>query len=112
MIEIIEVLALQEYTTSGRSAEITLRDISVGNFFVDVTVDNGTTLDLKVQISPETSPTETDWYDVPGGAFPQITATGKLEVIPFTNLGNKITIKYTIVGTSFTFGVKVKSSFG
>jgi len=68
---------------------------------LDVTVDNGTTLDVKFQVSADNGIT---WTDL-GVAFTQ-AAAATVEAKFLTNFGDCIRTVNTIVGTSWTFSVK------
>jgi hypothetical protein len=69
-----------------------------GQLLVNVTAESGTsTLDIVIQTSDDNS----TYYDHTTCA--QITATGQYR-FAVTNFGKYVRLKYTVGGTSFTFG--------
>jgi hypothetical protein len=69
-----------------------------GQLLVNVTAESGTsTLDIVIQTSDD----NTTYYDHTTCA--QITATGQYR-FAVTNFGKYVRLKYTVGGTSFTFG--------
>ena len=81
--------------------------------YLNVTAQAGTnpTLDVKLQDSPDGS----IWFDVPGGAFTQVTAaTGQQTLVPTRGLGNYMRAVATVGGSStptFTFSVLAVTYF-
>lgn len=99
-----EFLALATRTTSGTSSGFNKNDFHEGLMLLDVTAVSGTgpTLDVAIQTSPD----NTNWFNLPNGAFTQVVAPGK-QVLKADNFGKYIRVAYTIAGTnpSFTFSV-------
>ena len=92
-------------TSSGNTNSQEVFHIASGIMFLDVTSASGT-LDIKIQTTPKTNPTANDWYDLGGGSFTQVTATGK-QSMAIVNFGHWVRCAYTIGGgsPSFTFEI-------
>lgn len=99
-----EILASAARTTSGTNSGFNKNDLHEGLMLLDVTAVSGTnpTLNVKVQTSPDNA----NWFDLPNGAFTQLTAAGK-QALKTDNFGKYIRVAYTISGTNpgFTFSV-------
>lgn len=93
-------------TANGNSGSLDFGWFDEILVYLDITAVAGTspTLDVKVQ----TSYNNADWFDLPGGAFPQKTAAGK-DLKQFSNYGRFIRAAWTVGGTtpSFTFRLDV-----
>ena len=95
------ILSSAKRTTSSQSNSFKIKTSSSIRLYVDVTAEAGTsTLDITIQTSPD----NTTWYDAV--SMTQITATGQYTDTA-TIVGPYVRVKYTISGTSFTFGVKM-----
>jgi len=64
-------------------------------------VSSGTTLDVKVQSSPDNS----SWLDIAGAAFAQITTAADEKLLRFIPNNKYLREVHTISGTSYTFAV-------
>ena len=72
--------------------------------YLDVTAKNATSLDLKIQDSVDNS----IWTDLGGCTFTQVTTTTASQVVNATRAPAKyIRAVSTVVGTTFTFSVRV-----
>lgn len=100
-----QLLAPAARTGSGTSSGFNKGDLSEGLVLVEVTSASGTnpTLNIVVQTSPDNSA----WFDLPGGALSQITQAGNYAA-KVENFGKYIRVSYTIGGTapSFSFSVR------
>lgn len=86
--------------------------IEVGEYLealvcLNCTAASGTTPTLTVTIQASDDQ-GTTWYNLPGGAFTQLTTTGT-QAIQINTFGDYIRANYVIAGTtpSFTFALKV-----
>lgn len=99
-----EILAAAMRTTSGTSSGFNKNDLHEGLMLLDVTAVSGTgpTLDVAMQTSPD----NTNWFNLPNGAFSTFSGIGK-QALQINNFGKYIRIAYTIAGAnpSFTFSV-------
>lgn len=98
-----ELLAPLARTTSGVSQGINKGDVREGLLLVEVSAVSGTspTLDVKLQTSPDGA----SWFDLPGGALAQITASGNY-ALKVANFGRFIRVAYSIGGTTPSFAFK------
>jgi hypothetical protein len=101
------ILASAARTSSGNSGEVDVSNYIEALVFLKSGAGTGTspTLDVKLQVSPNGS----DWYDLPNGAFTQVTTSASSQVKQISNLGRRLRVAYTIGGTSpsFTFEVRL-----
>lgn len=81
------------YTSGTKDCQ----DLNEGLMFIDVTdVGTGGTLDIVIESPNNNDPGANDWHNAL--TIPQITTTGRQDVIPFVNLGTLYRVK-SVVGT-------------
>lgn len=99
-----EMLSSATRTSSGVSSGFNKNDLYEGLVLAKVTAASGTNPTLAIKV--ETSPDNATWFDLPGGAFAQITGAGQY-ALKIDNFGKYIRLAYTLGGTnpSFTFSV-------
>ncbi len=109
-----EAVTQQAFTSAARTASVNSDPVDVERFveliaLLEITANSGTgqTLDVKLQSAYKDNPGANDWYDLPQGAFTQVTTTNGKQIKQFTNFGKKIRAVATIAGTSpsYTFEV-------
>lgn len=87
--------------STTQSAEIPeVANFSRAAFYLDVTVQVGTTLDVTIE---ELDPYTESWFEI--GAFTQAVGVTSERIVIDPIIGTRIRAVYTIAGGSFTFSL-------
>jgi hypothetical protein len=95
----VTLLASASRTASANGAAVAIGDLGTLRLLLDVTVDNGTTLDVTIETSYDGS---TAWRSL--GAFAQVSGVGS-ERKSFPGCDRYARAVSTIVGTAWTYSV-------
>jgi len=96
-----EIIPLGSRSGAGITNAYKFQEYIEGLAFIKVTAITAT----KMVMTLQTSPNKTDWYDLPGGTFEDITSTGNY-CKSFYRFGTFLRGSYVITGGAVTFSLE------